>query len=200
MARPRKENEHDWPAIYADWLTGTMTNKDIGRKHGVTGATIGQRIKREQWTTINGPRPKSSIIQPAEPATPKVRTHKPDVSKSMTVDQLRKRAKDLAQRLLAEVEDVTTYEGEIGDIIEAEESDTMRRRAAMKALSTGERVKNLKELTAIIDAVDGKKAKAVKEAASIPEGKKAQRQEAAERAATSGVFAVPSPPKLVSSK
>ena len=98
----------------------------------------------------------------------------------------------------AEVEDATTYEGEISDLIALEETDPMRRRAALRALSSGERIKNLKELTYVIDAADGKKtAKLKAENADEPKGKKAERQASAEKAAASGVFAVPSPPRLV---
>lgn len=138
------------------------------------------------------------VTEPAEPPTPKARKVKPDVVKSQTPDQLRKRAKDLAQRLLAEVEDVTTYESEIADIIFIEETDPIRRRAAMKAISTGERIKNLKEITAIIDAVDGKRknAKVADAVADKPQGKKAEQQAEAEKIAA-GRFAPRSGPKLV---
>lgn len=198
MARPKKTDEIDWTAVYADWVTGTMSNRAIGAKFGVTGAAVGNKAKRDGWTTTSGPVHKSTITEPPEPTTPKARKVKPDVSKSQTPDQLRKRAKDLAQRLLAEVEDVTTYEGEIGDLIFVEETDPIRRRAAMKAISTGERIKNLKEITSIIDAVDGKRktAKVADAVADKPQGKKAEQQAEAETVAA-GRFAPRSGPKLV---
>jgi enoyl-CoA hydratase/carnithine racemase len=201
MARRRKDDpQPDWPAIYKDWLTGEQSNAQLARKYGLAPSSVNQKIAREKWTTTSGPVLNPTPIEPADEPTPKRRPDKPDVTKSLSTTQLRKRAKDLAQRLMAEVEDVTTYEHEIADIITIEESDPVRRRAAMKAISVDARIKNLRELTAILDAVDGKKTTKATESADKPEGKKAQRQEAAERAATSGVFAVPSPPKLVSSK
>ena len=201
MARPKKENEPDWPAIYADWVTGTMSNVALSRKYGVSSASIGRRVKVDQWTTTHGPVANPAPIEPPEPTTRTARVDKPDVSKSMTPEQLRKRAKNLAQRLLAEVEDATTYEGEISDALLAEESDVVQRRVIRKALSSGERIRNLKEITAIIDAVDPKrKSKVTDKADEKPEGKKAQRQEAAEKAATTGPFAVPAPPRLVVSQ
>lgn len=199
MARPTKDNQPDWPTIYADWLTGTMTNSALARKHGVSKASIGRRIKVDPWTTTSGPVHKPVITEPAEPTTPKARKGKPDLVKSQTADQLRKRAKDLAQRLLAEVEDATTYEGEISDALLAEESDVIQRRVIRKALSSGERIKNLKEITAIIDAVDGKRrtAKTAEAAADKPQGKKAEQQAEAEKIAA-GRFAPRSgPPRLV---
>ena len=186
--------------MYVDWLTGEYTNAQLARKYGLAPSSVNQKIARDKWTTTNGPAPKPVMIERAEPTTPKRRLNDSGVTKSQSPEQLRKRAKDLAQRLMSEVEDLTSYEGEIGDLIELDETDPVRRRAALRAISVGERIKMTKEITAIIDAVDGKKAKAVKDTTDKPEGKKAQRQEAAERAATSGVFAVPSPPKLVSSK
>ena len=204
MARRRKNDpQPDWSAIYNDWLTGEHSNAQLARKYGLAPSSVNQKIARDKWTTINGPVRNPTPIEPADEPTPKRRRDKPDVIKSLSVEALRKRAKDLAQRLLAEVEDITTYESEIADIIMIEETDPVRRRAALKAISAETRIKMTKDLTAIIDAVDGKKAAGrpkKDEATDKPEGKKAQRQEAAERAATSGVFAVPSPPKLVSSK
>jgi hypothetical protein len=198
MGRPTRDNQPDWPTIYADWLTGTMTNAALGRKHGVTTASIGRRVKTDGWTSTHGPNRNLDRTEPAEPTTPTARKAKPDVSKSLSTDQLRKRAKDLAQRLLSEIEDATTYEGEIGDIIQAEESDTVRRRAAMKAISSGERIRNLKEITAIIDAVDGKrKITKTADTAEKPQGKKAEQQAEAEKIAA-GRFAPRSgPPRLV---
>lgn len=141
------------------------------------------------------------ITETPEPETPTKRADKPVISKSMTADQLRQRAKNLAQRLLAEVEDATTYEGEIADAILAEETDLMQRRAVRKALSSGERIKNLKEITAIIDAVDPeRKTKGKDTDEATPKGKKAERQNSAEKAASAGPFAMPSPPRLVASK
>lgn len=190
----------DWQAIYADWLTGTMSNAAIARKYGCSGSIISQRVKYDGWSTTSGPPLKPKLTDVAEPITPAPRPVKDGLTnKAQTADQLRKRAKDLAQRLMAEVEDVTTYEGEIGDIITMEESDPVRRRAALKAISVDSRIKNLRELTAIIDAVDPalKKAKTEKQAVdNKPDGKKAQRQAEAEEVAK-GRFAPRAAPKLV---
>lgn len=198
MGRPKKNDQIDWCAVYADWLTGTMTNSLIARKYGVTPASVGQRIKRDGWSTTSGPVRQPVMTEPPEPTTRTAPAKQPKPSKSMTADQLRKRAKDLAQRLLAEVEDATTYEGEIGDILLMDEQDTVQRRTIRKALSSGERIKNLRELTAIIDAVDGKRknAKVADAVADKPQGKKAEQQAEAESVAA-GRFAPRSGPKLV---
>lgn len=194
MARRTKNNEPDWLPVYLDWLTGKYSIAELGRRHGLAGTSVRQKIGRDKWTAENGPAPKRPVIPDTPTPTPAERR----AVKQQNAQQLRKRALNLAQRLLAEVEDATTYEGEISDLIALEETDPMRRRAALRALSSGERIKNLKELTYVIDAADGKKtAKLKAENADEPKGKKAERQASAEKAAASGVFAVPSPPRLV---
>jgi hypothetical protein len=204
MARPRKNGPQvDWSAVYVDWATGEYSNRQIAVKHGVSATSIGRKAKEDGWSTTNGPAPEPTLTEP-EPVvdvveTKSARKGKPDVSKSMTPEQLRKRTKDLAQRLLAEVEDITTYESEIAEIIMKEETDPMRRRAALKAISVGERIKMAKEITAIIDGVDPKRKVTKttdKDAAEKPEGKKAQKQAEAEKIAA-GRFAPRSGPKLV---
>lgn len=198
MDELKKKKGFDWVAIYADWLAGEMSNQAIARKHGCTAQAIGQKAQRDGWTGRIGPDGRPIVIERPVPATAERPPGKPDVTKEQTPAQLRKRAKRLAQRLLAEVEDVTTYEGEIAEIILKEETDPVRRRAALKAISVDVRIKNLRELTAVIDAVDGKRVSKMKsDEADEPKGKKAQRQKSAEKASSSGVFAVPAPPRLV---
>lgn len=174
-----------------------MSNRQLAKKYGISPTAINNRIARENWTA-DGPDYDQLVTDDTEVQTLNLPDDKGVVKKKDSPEQLRKRAKDLAQRLLAEVEDITTYESEIADIIRKEETDPMRRRAALKAISVSERIKMTKELTSIIDAVDPKrKSKTIdKEAAEKPEGKKAQKQAEAEKIAA-GRFAPRSGPKLV---
>lgn len=197
MARKRRDEAPDWHAIYADWSKGDQSNAAIGRRHGVSGAAIGQKAKTDGWTTTVGPGDKSTLSEPRDGEIMERPGKQPKQTKSQTPEQLRKRAKDLAQRMLAEVEDITTYEGEIADIIDMYEEDPYRKRAAMKAISVAERIKMTKELTSIIDAVDPKAKVKQTTPAEKPAGKKEQRQEEAEKVAA-GRFAPRVGPRLVS--
>lgn len=200
MVRPTKNNQVDWSVIYDDWRTGEFNNKELSRRHGVSATSIGRKIKEDGWTTTVGPGDKPTLSKLTETVTPDKPGKKPKPTKSQTPDQLRKRAKDLAQRLLAEVEDITTYESEIAEIIEKYEEDPIRQRAALKAISAAERIKMTKELTSIIDAVDGKRkvgGRPKSETSAAPQGKKEQRQEEAEKVAA-GRFAPRVGPRLVS--
>jgi uncharacterized protein YjcR len=206
MARPRKDGPQiDWSAIYADWVTGDYSNQALSRRYGVSAMSIGRKVKADGWSTTSGPVVNPVLTEDAEPETPPRRKADKDDTKGATTSALLKRSRLLAKRLLAEVEDITTYEGEIADIIVTEESDPIRRRAALKAISVGERIRMLKDLTATLNQTEAqnKAAKSATVAAEDkpPEGKKAQRQAEAEKSAASGVFAVPSaPPRLVASK
>lgn len=208
MARPRKDAPQiDWPAIYAEWVTGEFTNGALARKYGVSRARLGQKAKQEGWSTTSGPGPKPVVIEDAEPTIRTAPVDKPGKTKSTKMAELLKRSKDIVERMIDEIDNVTTYHGEIRDIIINEESDVVRRRAALKAISVSERTKTMKDLVATLKMIEAppavaKVAKTVKDdEADQPQGKKAQRQAEAEKSAASGVFAVPSaPPRLVASK
>jgi len=203
MARPRKDSPKvDWTLIYEDWRTGKFSNAELARKYGLAASTVNNRVARDRWSMTSGPIPDPVITEPAEPTTPSRPALKGRKTKPAKVSDLLKRSTELITRLLAEVEDVTTYEGEISDIIIQEESDALRRRAALKAISVSERTKTVKELVTTLRMIQpgqpGRPRKDVPaDDADQPQGKKAQRQAEAEKSAQTGPFAVPSPPKLV---
>lgn len=201
MARRGKDEPPiDWQAIYEDYRKGDSSIREIARRHGINQSSINMKIARQNWTRDGLPDDRyTTVIEPDDDLDgmielPKVKPQRQSV--------LMKRGKELAQRLLSEIEDTTAHHSEIATIIINTEHDALRRRAALKAISTDQRAKTLKEVIATLKMIEAPPAaaKTAKDTADKPEGKKAQRQEAAERAATSGVFAVPSPPKLVSSK
>lgn len=201
MARRGKDEPPiDWQAIYEDYRKGDSSIREIARRHGINQSSINVKIARQNWTRDGLPDDRyMTVIEPDDDLDgmielPKVKPQRQSV--------LMKRGKELAQRLLSEIEDTTAHHSEIATIIINTEHDALRRRAALKAISTDQRAKTLKEVIATLKMIEAPPAaaKTAKDTADKPEGKKAQRQEAAERAATSGVFAVPSPPKLVSSK
>jgi transposase-like protein len=201
MARRGKDEPPiDWQAIYEDYRKGDSSIREIARRHGINQSSINMKIARQNWTRDGLPDDRyMTMDEPVDDLDgmielPKVKPQRQSV--------LMKRGKELAQRLLSEIEDTTAHHSEIATIIINTEHDALRRRAALKAISTDQRAKTLKEVIATLKMIEAPPAaaKTAKDTADKPEGKKAQRQEAAERAATSGVFAVPSPPKLVSSK
>lgn len=205
MARRTKDNLIDWPAIYRDWVTGEFTNGALARKYGVSRARLGQKAKQDGWSTTSGPTANPVVTYDDDLDTPTTPTVKPGKIKSAKIPDLLKQSKDIVQRLIDEVDTVTTYHGEIRDMILADETDIVRRRIALKAISVGERTKTMKELVTtlrMIEAPPGAKAvgrpkKDATDDADQPQGKKAQRQAEAEKSAQTGPFAVPSPPKLV---
>lgn len=202
MVRPLKDGPQiDWPAIYRDWLTGEYSNAQLGRNYGVSSMSIGRKAKADGWSKDNPPisYPDQTMDEPVDDLDETIELPKVKLQRQSV---LMRRGKELAQRLLSEIEDTTAHHSEIATIIINTEHDALRRRAALKAISTDQRAKTLKEVIATLKMIEAPPAaaKTAKDTADKPEGKKAQRQEAAERAATSGVFAVPSPPKLVSSK
>lgn len=206
MARPKKNGPQiDWPAIYADWSTGQHTNQALSRKFGVSAMSIGRKAKNDGWTMTSGPVDNPGSIFVEEPTTPPEPKRKAAKTKAPKISDLLKQSTDIAHRLIAEVDNITTYQDEIRDIIIIEESDPLRRRAALKAISVTERTKTLKDLVATLKMIQtpagaARAAKKTDDTEETPKGKKAQRQNEAEKAAQSGPFAVPSPPKLVVSK
>lgn len=190
MARRSKDQPQvDWESVYADYSKGDSSIREIARRHGISPTAINNKIARDHWV-IGGSYPDDP--QSEEPDTDET-VELPKVKPQRTSAVL-KRAKNLAQRLLSEIENTTAHHDEIAAIIMKTESDLLRRKAALKAISTGERAKNLKDIVTTLNMID-KPPAAAKTAADKPAGKKEQRQEAAQSSATTGLFAVP---KLVS--
>lgn len=197
MARPRKDAPQvDWSAIHADWQTGQFSNAQLARKYGLAASTVNNRAARDQWSLDGEPLPDPHWSESADVETPR----KPDRKASRnSMEALRKRAKDLAQRLLSEVEDITTHESEIADIIIKEESDPLRRRAALKAISAETRIKMAKDLAYIFNSLEGRNVGGRPKSEDKKErtGKKEQQQEEAAKVAA-GRFAPRTGPRLVS--
>lgn len=175
-----------------------MSNRQLARKHGISPTSINNKIARENWT-LNGPTDYADLT-PDEPD--EVDDYTPDTSANNVrqTKALLKEAKGLAQRMLSEVENVTSHYDEIAKIIMTTESDYRRRQAMLKSISLDTRAKTLKEIVSTIKMIEEaptKAAKAAKAAADkAPDGKKAQRQAAAEQVHATR-FAPRSGPKLV---
>lgn len=199
MARRRKdEPQINWSEIYGEWRAGGSSIRMIARKHGISPTSINNKIAKENWT-MDGPASYADLT-PDEPDD--IEDFTPDTkgNKVVQTKALLKHAKGLAQRMLSEVENVTSNFNEITQIINETETDYRRRQAMHKAISIETRAKTLKDIVTSIKMIEEAPAKAAKAAAAAdkaPEGKKAQKQAEAEKVAAGRFAARPGPPKLV---
>jgi thioredoxin-like negative regulator of GroEL len=176
---PKENKPIDWEGIERDYRAGAMSVRDIARWYSVSHTAINKKAKAEKWVRAEQPK-HLDRREPVPRLTPALETT-PDLTE---------KGKTLAGRMMDELDAVTSLHGELEDMICAEESDSRRRHALLKAISLGERAKTLKDISATL--------KTFNEAAA-PAGKKAARKDAAAAsAAGSGKFAQrPGPPKLV---
>lgn len=181
MTRTKSDKPIDWIGIERDYTAGMMSNREIARWYGVSETAIRKKAKQEGWTRKEKPKGPWQENSERRSAAAEI-----VVPTSVRPEALTDRAKGIAGRLMDELEAVTAHVGELEDMICTEESDPRRRQALLKALSLAERAKTLKDISTTM--------KTLNEAAA-PEGKKAQKQAAAE--SVGGRFAAPSAPKLV---
>lgn len=177
----KKSKAIDWKAIERDYRAGVMSVREIAKWYGLSDTAIHKKAKADGWERVQQPphidRSKAisgEVIPPASTAKP---------------EELPDRAKGMVARLLDELDTTTAHIGEFQFLIETEESDPRRRQALLKALSTAERAKTLKDIVITMKTLTE---------VTAPAGKKAAQQEAADEAASAGGrFSVRQPPRLV---
>lgn len=185
MRTPKKSI--DWPGIEHDYRNGDMSIRDLAKWYSVSEAAVRKRAKANGWTRQEDA-PKQSVKRKEISVTYSV----PETivtTETTDPEAIVGRGRNLALRMLDELNAATSRLDELETfIVEATEGDESQRRveALMKAVSLSSRANTLKAL-----------AQAVKTLAetAAPEGKKAQRQAAAEN--VGGRFAAPAAPKLV---
>ncbi|MBN8292830.1 hypothetical protein JI664_12720 [Rhodobacter sp. NTK016B] len=178
-----KKTPIDWKAIRNDWEKSDWSIKRIAEWYQVSDTAIRKRAKAENWPS----RPKS--------ATAKVRANRAAGSEPVKMagvdatdpDQIVGRGHNLIFRLLDELDAATTHQGELADLIEANEEDPRRKAAMLKAIDLPGRANVVKALATAFKTWNENKA---------PDGKKAKRQAAAEEVASGGKFAPRSGPRL----
>ncbi len=168
----------DWQGVEKDYCAGVMGVREIARWYGISDTAVHKKARAEGWVR---PKQKKSLKASA-PARPEALVPSEPASPADLAD----RGRGLASRLMDELEAVTANVGELEEMIHSEESDPRRRQALLKALSLGERANALRTLSMSLKTLNE---------TAMPEGKKAQRQSAAEK--VGGKFSVPSAPKLI---
>ncbi|WP_376959668.1 terminase [Azospirillum sp. A26] len=191
-----KRADIDWTAVEAAFRAGKLSNRQIAERFGASEANIRKRAKAGNWVRSSQKSahqsahqgahlPVGEILPPINPSARPARMGEPRDH----VDHMR----EIASRMLDELGSITSYVGELEQLIETETADDKdgRRRAAMlKAISLPARSMTLKTI--------GQALAVAKEVAGIGGGKKEEAKAKAQEAAKPGnKYAPPPPPKLV---
>ncbi len=184
MAKAKKHV--DWPAVEREYRKTDTSVRELAGWYQVDEAAIRYRAKRGGWT-----RPDPASPQPVPQPPPIVIVREPTALTAENTDPaaILERGRNLVIRLLDELDATTANLGEIEAAVAVEtgnDENGRRRDAMLKAVSLKARADTLKALALA--------AKTLAET-TAPEGKKAQRQAGAEKAASQGRFAVPQPPR-----
>jgi len=181
-----KKKQIDWSAIRADWEKTDRSIRKLAEWYQVSDRAIRKKAQADGWAE-----------RPANPAA-KVRTSsqgadqppKPAEIDPTDPEQIVSRGQNLILRLLDELDATTANAETIGELIEINVEDPRSRAAMEKAVSLPSRAGVVKALAQAFKTWGEAQTAA-------PEGKKAQRQAAAEAVAASGnKFAPRSGPRL----
>lgn len=176
----------DWAAIERDYTSTTRSIREIAAWFSISEGAIRKRAKAKGWKRperFNSTQPDAGAYQ-GEILPP---TKSGDVPK---VEEVIGRGRNLADRLLDELDALTLHHGEMDVIIQENEQDPARQQALRQAVSLPTRAKTLQTLALALKTMSETQTDAA------PKGKKAARQASAEEAATGGKYRVPSPPRL----
>lgn len=185
----------DWPGVERDYTKTELSIRELARWYGITDTAIRLRAKQEGWDRPPGAK-RAAKPKPAHPApapAPIIIVREPTELTDANTDPttIVGRGRNLVLRMLDELDATTAHIGEIEAAIETATQDDengRRQDAMMRAVSLKARAETVKSLALA--------AKTFAEAgAGAQEGKKAQRQAGAEKAASQGRFAVPQPPR-----
>ena len=188
----------DWAGVERDYCKTGLSIREIARWYGISDKAIRLRAKDKNWPPRGEGAPQATPQSPSalsdivEPIVERIRPRPND--DEITPEAIVERGRKLAVEMLDELEAGTARIGEIEQAIEDAtpgKGDARRRDAMLKAVSLSSRAGTLKNLALA--------AKTFAEAA-VPDGKKKQRQAAADQTASGGgKFAQRSGPRLVAS-
>lgn len=170
--RTEQNNSTDWKKVRLDYEAGILSIRKLAERYGVSDTAIRKRAKKEVWEPFgSASEGVSSHREPPQnlPAIPEIVVEA--ASKPLSIAR---RGRDIVERLLDELDAMTSHLGELEDMIIDEtrgDKDSRKRNAMLRAISHGTRTMAAKNLALALRTYD--------EAAP---GKKQQAQEAAETA------------------
>lgn len=176
----------DWAGIERDYTTTTRSIREIAGWFSISEGAIRKRAKAKGWkrpeakagTQRNAGAYQGEILPPVKGA---------DVPK---VEEVIGRGRNLADRLLDELDALTLHHGEMDVIIQENEQDPARQQALRQAVSLPTRAKTLQTLALALKTMGETQSE-------TPKGKKAAKQAAAEELSEPGnKFAPRSGPRL----
>ncbi|SMH29583.1 terminase [Azospirillum agricola] len=188
-----KRQDIDWTAIEAEYRVGKLSNRQIGDRFGVSESAIRSRANKEKWVRTARESAHQSAHLPVVEILPPIDRTARSIPLAERRDSV-EHAREIAGRMLDELDTVTSHVGELEQLIEIETADDengRRRAAMMKAISLPARSMTLKTIVQALAVA--------KEVAGVGTGggKKAEAQAKAEEAAKPGnKFAPPAPPRL----
>lgn len=173
MTAPHNTPRADWEKIHADFRAGKLSVCEIARQHGISDAAIRKRAKAQGWVRDLGDRVRQETRAKLarEDAKPvgsgfgsgsgsgfsredEARTIEIAADRGVAVVRehraILRRGFDLADRMLNELEAVTTKRDELVALIEEATKDDkspQRRNAMLKAVEVPGRIAALKDLS-----------------------------------------------------
>ena len=184
-----KRKNIDWAAIEAAFRAGKLSNRQIAERFEVSESAIRSRANKEKWVRTAH----ESAHLPVQEILPPIDRMARPMHPAERRDHV-EHAREIAGRMLDELDTVTSHVGELEQLIEVETADdenSRRRAAMMKAISLPARSMTLKTIVqalAVAKEVAG---------VGIGGGKKEEAKARAQEAAKPGnKFAPPAPPRL----
>lgn len=179
----------DWEEIKRDYLSGSMSNRELAAWYSISEGAIRKRAKKEGWVKT-GTQPDVRT----EPQTITI-TQTPVTPETTSPEAIVGRGRNLTLRLLDELDATTSKLGELEMIIDTavDGEDRVKAKEALnQAISLKQRAEVLKSLALAAKTLN-------ESGAAADGGKKAQRQRSAEQVAQPGSkFAPPAAPKVAS--
>jgi len=172
----------DWQRIEIEYCEGEVSIREIADRYEISDTAIRKRAKAEGWVRKVRTAKKCEPDRSPPPPAPI------DPEKPVDVAMIADGGRGLVNRMLDELDIVTSRRGELEDmIIEATDGDDeeARRDSMMRAVSLPSRANTMKTLALALKTLNE---------ASAPQGKKAAQQERANEIANR--FRGVGPPKL----